>query len=98
MFSKEKKTYDSPAIERIPLSDENLDKVAGGTQPDGGTGDSGSPLDNDGGHGEDGGMDDATNGSENTDVGRGNGRGGACRSPIKHRAPRSFSGGRNLGC
>ena len=96
MFSKEKKTYDVPEIEKIPLSDEYLDKVAGGTQPDGGTGGSDSPLDHDEGHSEDGGI--GTTNNENTDVGRGNGRGGACRSPIKHRAPRSFSGGRNLGC
>ena len=96
MSSKEKKTYDPPAIERIPLSDDALDMVTGGTQPDGGTGDSDSPLDHDEGYSEDGGI--GTTNTENTDVGRGNGRGGACRSPIKHRAPRSFSGGRNMGC
>ena len=95
MPGKEKKTYDAPDIEKIPLTDDALDKVTGGTQPDGGT-DGDSPLDNDGGLGEDGGI--GTTNNENTDVGRGNGRGGACRSPIKHRAPRSFSSGRNSGC
>ena len=37
MFSKEKKPYDAPDIEKIPLSDQDLDKVSGGTQPDGNT-------------------------------------------------------------
>ena len=37
MSDKEKKTYDAPDIEKIPLSDEGLDKVTGGAQPDGAT-------------------------------------------------------------
>ena len=38
MVSKEKKPYGAPDIEKVPLSDEDLDKVSGGAQPDGAPG------------------------------------------------------------
>ena len=84
MFSHEKKPYDAPDIEKIPLSDQDLDKVSGGTQPDGETGGD-SPLDH----------DNITNG--NTDVSRLLCSTGGTRSPLNVRAPRSFSG-RTSGC
>lgn len=82
MFSKEKKLYDAPDIEKIPLSEEDMDKVSGGTEPDGSTtnGDNSSTDSNTG----------------ESDTGTGRGRGGGCDGLPYHRTAKTFSSGR--GC
>ena len=90
MFSNEKKTYDTPEIEKIPLSDVDMSKVSGGVEPDGETDEEDLPPEPD--YTEDGGS------IGNADVGKGRGRGGGCNSVPIHCPPRSFSSGRNSGC
>ena len=90
MPEREKKTYDAPDIEKIRLSDEDMNKVSGGTQPDGTTNEDDLPPEPD--YTEDGGS------IGNADVGKGRGRGGGCDSVPYYRPPRSFSSGRNSGC
>ena len=90
MFEKEKKTYGAPEIEKIPLSDEDMNKVSGGVEPDGTTNEDDLPPEPD--YTEDGGS------IGNADVGKGRGRGGGCDSVPYYRPPRSFSSGRNSGC
>ena len=88
MPEKEKKSYDAPDIEKIPLADENLDKVTGGTQPDGTADDDDLTPDPDGEN-----TDLENSGISNGDAGKGRGR-GRCDGPTYHKSARTFSGGR----
>ncbi|MBR4194653.1 MAG: hypothetical protein IKQ54_10050 [Oscillospiraceae bacterium] len=93
MPKKGKKTYDAPEIEKIPLSDEDMNKVSGGAQPDGSTDDEDLTP------GPDGEGNDPDNSSiGNGDIGTGKGRGGGCDGAPYHRSVKTFANGRNSGC
>ena len=99
MPDNKKKAYDAPDIEKITLADDALNKVSGGTQPDGAT--DGDDLPSDPDSELVGGIDDIPpeqQGWGNPDVGRGWGRGGGCDGTSYHKSARTFSSGRNSKC
>lgn len=93
MFGKEKKAYAAPDIEKLSLSDSDLDMVSGGIQKR----EEINPETNNDSTVQTG-TDAFTTYVMNGDVGRGRGRGGGCDGVPYHRMARTFSSGRNSGC
>ena len=106
MFEKkEKKPYEAPDLEGIPMDDDDMDDIVGGIKDAGKSKKKKkvapvtppappSPTDPPA-------VVDKTNpGADagNGDVGRGRGRGGGCDGVPYHRMARTFSSGRNSGC